>query len=517
MKFVSLFAGIGGFDLGFERAGMECLAHVEIDPKCRTILKPRFPNAETHDDITTFKPNRSQFPADVVCGGSPCQDLSVAGLRAGMDGKRSGLFFEMVRVCKRLRPRFVVWENVDGAFSSQEGRDFQSVLHSFTGITVEIPDEGWGNAGFVRSPFACRWNVAWRVFDSQYFGVPQRRRRVFLVGSLGDASCLEILFEPESVRGDSPPSREARKGIADGIAARAGVGGYEISPPLTASARGTERTGESRRQDCVIPVVAATLRSGSDNPASHGKQNGTDRETLIPEIHCREVAHAVVCHQAKGGDPTTDNYIAELYSIMPMNSGKDYKARRVEVAQPLMTSPVGGNQGGDYVLDFSPKIAVNTGQGFWKEAENAATLGAGPRAVHENNLLAFSCKDHGADASAINPTLRAMSHAGSHENGGGQVAVIFQESQTGVREYADAGTQRANGPGHDPVGSRVREGMSVRRLTPTECLRLQSFPDDWPEIDGVRPSDSSIYKQAGNAVTVNVLEWIGKRIVKASK
>jgi DNA (cytosine-5)-methyltransferase 1 len=131
-----------------------------------------------------------------------------------------------------------------------------------------------------------------------------------------------------------------------------------------------------------------------------------------------------------------------------------------------------------------------------------------------SNAVAFTCKDYGADAGDIAPTLRSMGHDGSHANAGGQVAVAFQESQTGCREYESAGTLRSNGPGHDPVGTRIREGMAVRRLTPRECERLQGFPDDYTLVPYRRKAaaDGPRYRAIGNSMAVPVMRWIGERI-----
>ncbi len=141
----------------------------------------------------------------------------------------------------------------------------------------------------------------------------------------------------------------------------------------------------------------------------------------------------------------------------------------------------------------------------------------GDHEARENLLVAFSCKDHGADAGDLAPTLRGMSHDGSHANAGGQVAVAFQEAQTGVREYENAGSLRANGPGHDPVGTRIREGMAVRRLTPRECERLQGFPDDYSRIPWRgKPAelcpDGPRYKALGNSMAVPCMVWLCQRI-----
>ena len=281
MKKGSLFTGAMGADLGAEAAGMEPVWYCENDAAAAGVIAFHAPHKPIYCDITKFKPDPINDAVDVIFGGSPCQDLSVAGLRAGLDGERSGLFHQMVRVCKRLRPRFVVWENVPGAFSSNASRDFAAVIRAFTGLQVAPPHDGWGNAGFVRTPFpSLRWNVAWRVFDSQHCGVPQRRRRIFLVASLGDASCAEILFEPESVRGDHPPCRGARQDVAPTNSARTKGGGglgtdAELGGALIATALTTTPYAdrESQETNLVVGTVSSKWAKGTGGPAGDECQN----------------------------------------------------------------------------------------------------------------------------------------------------------------------------------------------------------------------------------------------------
>lgn len=163
MNVGSTFSGVGGFDLGFERAGMRVLWQAEIDEWCRRVLRGHWPDAAIYDDVRAV--NGEAEPVDLLCGGFPCQDLSVAGKRAGFKGERSSLFFEFARIADELRPRWIVLENVVGLLSSAEGRDFGILLSTLAEI-------GYG--------------CSWRVVDARYFGVPQRRRRVFIVGCLGD-------------------------------------------------------------------------------------------------------------------------------------------------------------------------------------------------------------------------------------------------------------------------------------------------------------------------------------------
>ena len=184
--FGSLFSGIGGFDLGFERSGMRCAWQCEIDVAARTVLTKQFGKPIIEDVRNVRRDNVAAI--DLVCGGFPCQDLSVAGKRAGLAGERSGLWFEFRRVVEELGPKWVVIENVPGLLSSNGGADFAAILRGL----VEL-----------------RYGVAWRILDAQYFGVAQRRRCVFIVGSLGDGRAAQVLFESEGLFGNPPARQEA--------------------------------------------------------------------------------------------------------------------------------------------------------------------------------------------------------------------------------------------------------------------------------------------------------------------
>ena len=203
MRYVSVFSGVEAATLAWDQLGWEPVAFSEIDPFPSAVLAERFPNVPNLGDITKIDWSRIGA-VDLVVGGSPCQSFSVAGKREGLAGA-SGLMFEYIRCVRELRPRWFVWENVPGALSSEGGAAFGQLL-------AEMDDLGYG--------------LAWRVLDAQFFGVAQRRRRVFLVGSLGDGGAeraCEVLFEPESLRWDPPSSREKRKALA--ARAESGAGG----------------------------------------------------------------------------------------------------------------------------------------------------------------------------------------------------------------------------------------------------------------------------------------------------
>lgn len=211
---ISLFAGIGGFDLAFEKAGFKILAQVENDKHCRTLLKSKFPDAQLFGDIRDV--TADHLPdCQVVTFGSPCQDLSIAGRRKGLNGQQSILFYEATRIIQSLASRgleFVLWENVPGVFSSNGGLDFAAVL-------AALADCG-------------AMDIAWRILDSQYWGLAQRRKRVFLVADFRAERAAEILALSQSLQGDSPPRRETQQNVAptlQGRAGKGGVGDFEMS------------------------------------------------------------------------------------------------------------------------------------------------------------------------------------------------------------------------------------------------------------------------------------------------
>ena len=200
---VSLFAGVGGFDLAMQRQGVRVVASVEIDKKCNEVLAKHFPDAKQFDDVTTvkgsdligagFNPSRG-----IIAGGFPCQDVSVAGKRAGLAGARSGLFWEAARIVEEAQSEYFILENVPGLLSSNKGADFGVVIGTMADIG---------------------YSVGWRVFDAQYFGVPQRRKRVFIVGRRSsERGIAEILFKSEGLRRNLTQIIKTRQDIAESIA-----------------------------------------------------------------------------------------------------------------------------------------------------------------------------------------------------------------------------------------------------------------------------------------------------------
>lgn len=259
LTFGSLFAGIGGFDLGFERAGFRVVWQVENDGKAQSVLSLRFPNAALHCDVRTAN---GLTPVDVICGGFPCQDVSVAGTGKGLAGERTWLFWQIVRIARELQPRWMVLENVPGLLSSHGGRDFHAVLSALADI------------GFRR---------AYRILDSRYFGVAQRRRRVFIVlraRRLGDGP-ETVLFESASSEGDSQTRGEARSDVAATLKGRshgAGVNmpgrGGEDDQNLVYALRSNERN-TSQGPGNYVPVLAGCLNPGHEAKHSYAGDGGT--------------------------------------------------------------------------------------------------------------------------------------------------------------------------------------------------------------------------------------------------
>ena len=235
MTLGSLFDGIGGWLLAARHAGVTPVWASEIEPFPCSVTAYHFPDVTKMGDITQIDPDEIE-PVDIICAGSPCQDLSIAGKRKGLDGERSGLFRTAAQFVRQMRertggkyPRFFVWENVPGAFSSNKGADFRSVLEEIGACEIPIPPNGkWANAGMAELQ-ECQ--VAWRVLDAQYWGVPQRRRRIFLIADFAaDGRCAgEILFEPEGVCGDSATGTGTVEEIARGAEDCARIAVYDMT------------------------------------------------------------------------------------------------------------------------------------------------------------------------------------------------------------------------------------------------------------------------------------------------
>lgn len=254
---------------------------VECDEKCSQVLRYHYPGVSRWRDVREV--GKSNLPpVDLITFGWPCQDLSIAGLRTGLVGRRSGLFWEAMRIIEELSPTWFIGENVPGLLSSQSGQDMGAVIR-------RMEELGYG--------------VSWAMLDAQYFHLAQRRERLFFVGSLGDLRSAEILFEPDCGPWDTPPRREKGKGIAGSPA-----------PCISASGRGTSRIGESRGQDPVVVDIAPTFRSGGNGPNCHSKASHFDEVLVFGGNRAsgeREVAAAFSAHGSSRYDFDSENFVVK--------------------------------------------------------------------------------------------------------------------------------------------------------------------------------------------------------------
>ncbi len=431
---IDLFAGIGGFALGFQRAGIKSIAHVEIDAKCRIVLARQFPNDQIEIDVKNSGKHNLP-PSDIVSFGSPCQDLSVAGKRKGLNGERSGLFFEAIRIIQELKPRFAIWENVPGALSSNKGQDFREVLEALFGANVPMPRSGrWARAGMARNG---QIELAWRILDAQYFGLAQRRKRLFVVVDFRGECAAEILFERESGAGDIAQGREAGQGVAGTLKSGSGMRGY----PDPSDGNGGGLIAFSAGQSSGARSIAA---DENITPPIRGGSSGTNQ---VPTI-----AGTISSKWAKGtGWPSGNEVLNPIVAPLSTKPYADNQSQETKLIYPTLD---GGTQGAKW------------GNNQWVDNGFAVVQ---PIAFTERT------RKDGRNLET-SPLAYALTNPGS-----------------GGRTHS----------------RQLLVPSGVRRLTPTECERLQGFPDGW--TDG--QPDSPRYRQLGNAVAVPVIEWIGKRIL----
>ena len=453
MRFGSVCSGIEAASVAWHPFGWEAAWLSEIEPFPCAVLKHHYPNVPNLGDMTKFKEWKIESNVDVLVGGTPCQSFSVAGLRKGLDDPRGNLMLTYLAIAKQHRPRWLVWENVPGVLSSADGRDFGSFLG---GLAI------------------CGYGFAYRVLDAQYFGVAQRRKRVFVVGYLGDwRPAAAVLFERHSLQGHPAPSREKRESSAASIRSSPVYGGSDANTADTVTSKWAKGSGGPSGNECGLfvaqPIVLdrAAFNQGENAQYKFRAEPSETMDCLVAKgphailqpipIHDQATRHA-----GKNGEKTMGkgNGLGIGQPGEPMNTLT--KGDRHAVAQPIpfdttqITSPQNGN---------NPKSG---------DPCHPLAAGAHPPAV------AF-----GFDA--YNQTIQ------------GQVNQPLRVSSA---------------PGQvDAVGGIV-QGMAVRRLTPIECERLQGFPDNYTDIKpkGKQTPDGPRYKALGNSMAVPVMAWIGKRI-----
>lgn len=451
-RYVSIFSGVEAASLAWEPLGWEPVAFSEIEPFPCAVLAERWPDVPNLGDITKINWKEEIDGAiDLVVGGSPCQSFSVAGKREGLKGA-SGLMFEYIRCVSELRPRWFLWENVPGALTSEDGDAFGQLLS-------EMDELGYG--------------LAWRVLDAQFFGVAQRRRRLFLVGHLGAESPAEVLFEPDCLSGNPQSSREKRKELTSRAGRSATCAGFKYSAVPRANTIGyAVEQANTLTADWHAPAVfplpntalsqygteiAGCLTArGDSSPCADRGQNivcmtGTQAHCHISD----EIAGCLTAHMGKDDAPVVVN-------------GSDLQTYVCETARS-------GSNGLGVGADGDPAFTLLANHPLMV----AAGSGSDPIAMGDLNAHTAICRN-------ICPILKC----------GGDGAMVASE----VGKVSN---------GSNP--------MLVRRLTPLECERLQGFPDGhtliaWKGKSAEECPDGPRYKAIGNSMAVPVMRWVGRRI-----
>lgn len=526
MRYLSLFSGIEAAGVAWLPLGWECVGVAEIEPFPCAVLKHHYPDVPNLGDITriTEADIKALGSIDVVVGGFPCQDLSVAGKRKGLmneDGSvtRSGLFFKAMRIVRWSGARFVLLENVPGIYSSNGGRDFAAVVGEVLGIEFAVPSGGWQNAGVAASE---RGLFEWATLDAQYFGVAQRRRRMFALGDFGNwADRPPVLFEQHSLSGHPAPSRDAGKGFT-----------HATAPCLTSSVRGVERTGETRGQG---PVVAAgdgcltpwdsqqkrVYSADADHaPTLSGSDGGGGRyPPAYGVITISQTVGALCADSHPGAYSGQDAYTGRLiptcnheapiaaYGIRTANTSSNGWGIQEEVTHTLDTA-----QG--LAIAFHPtQDPISSTDGTTHAMGCGSSQGQATVAV----AVALRGSEGGATAELgdeVGHALRASSGGGDKAHVLAPVAVrdISQTLTSNYGKQVDS-SDTALGP------NVVFPAMQVRRLTPVECARLQGFPDHYLDITyrNKPAADGPKYRALGNSMAVPVMRWIGERIQSVSE
>jgi len=496
MKYLSVCSGIEAATVAWHHMGWEPVGFSEIEKFPSEVLSYHYPNVTNFGDMTKYKEWKIEQPIGLLVGGTPCQSFSVAGLRKGLEDPRGNLALIYCGILDKFRPKWFIWENVPGVLSSSGGRDFGS----FLGAVAEL---GYG--------------FAYRVLDAQYFGVAQRRRRVFVVGHLGDwKPAAEVLFEQESLRRDIKKSR--KKG--------------EITPTLSASGTGVSRVGFNCEDEWFIPVES---KVGTLLARDYKGLDSYDHTKMIPYVQAYEPSRRVGLRELGDKVNTLQAFMGTGGNNVPIVSVKNK-----EVAYNITFCDANGTRkdrvdGGCYIneTDKSNTItAAGTGTSIaYSIREDAKANNFSATELEVANAIQAhqpSTQSHHAQTFiAETVTFPAdMNFRPNFEDGvsntllaKGNMSVAYDvkepiawdaELNANVNKM---GTLLRGGQGGRTDGVMMTN-MAVRRLTPKECERLQGFPDNYTQVpwrkgespDGVR------YKALGNSMAVPVMKWIGERI-----
>lgn len=467
MNYLSVCSGIEAASVAWHDLKWQPQAFSEIEAFPSAVLKYRFPEVPNMGDMTKYKEwNIGRETIDLIVGGTPCQSFSVAGLRKGLDDPRGNLMLVYLGLIDHFKPKWIVWENVPGVLSSNKGRDFST----FIGALAEL-----------------RYGFAYRVLDAQFFGVPQRRRRVFVVGYLGDwRPAAAVLFESESLRRNTPKSRKTGKRVTSNV--ENGTGEYYESHPHDSRITGPHDTANT---------VSARYGTGGGNTPivmSHGQANAEIREDgQSPTLTCNHEAPILAMHTTGAG------FWKEGCGTL--------RAREQDSHENLIC--IQGNMIGRSE-DAGPK-----GKGYNEDNQSFTLTKTDIHAVcFEPGILkreGSHVYDEISGTLRSNPGDNSMSVAYSKP-------VSFDCRNLSQNEEISATLQSKNNGGYSlNYINPVKINSIVRRLTPLECERLQGFPDDHTKIPwrnkGIENCpDGPRYKAIGNSMAVPVMKWIGNRI-----
>jgi len=462
MKYLSVCSGVEAATVAWHGLGWKPIAFSEIEPFPSAVLAHRFPNVPNVGDMTKYKEWNLNDSIDLLVGGTPCQSFSVAGLRKGLEDPRGNLMLTYVGILDKFRPKWCVWENVPGVLSSNGGRDFGA----FLGALVEL---GYG--------------FAYRVLDAQHFGVPQRRRRVFVVGCLGDwASPAKVLFEPESLLGNSKTSRSKKQNSSATSTSSTEINGGadRIAHAISTKTRHDPTTNTlipcpPDGKDTIGTLMARDYKGFGNQDMKDG------RGLIVYENHPTDsrvkemgsVCTTVTARWGTGGGNVPFALAENTIGRQPMNGGN---GNGFTEGGPMYTLNATGVHGVAY--GFEPGIAKRDGN---------------PNRFVEDKT----------------PTLRA--HMGDNQTATAYAVDVYNQAVDG--DVAATLTQACGGT--NTSGPKLMQNMAVRRLTPIECERLQGFPDNHTNIPWRKKNESPDgprYKAMGNSMAVPVMHWIGQQI-----
>lgn len=527
----SLFDGSGGFPLGGLISGITPLWAAEIEPFPIRVTTKRMPWVKHYGNVSDI--NGADIPpVDIITFGSPCQDMSVAGKRNGLDGERSSLFYQAVRIVKEMRcktngkyPRFVVWENVQGAFSSNKGEDFRAVLESLCKIKREdyavpkLPNGKWDNAGCIMEE---NFSLAWRLLDAQYWGVPQRRKRIYLVADFDGKSAGKILFESEGVSGYTPQGfcswQRTAGGTEESVGASSNTiclndqGGQrmDVTNDFTATLRAESHhpplVFENHSQDTrykgplnVAQTVLSTYGTGGNNQPFVLETP----KTLKIRSGCEGGGKGALIQENKSATLSCNNdqtvFVPKCYGICSKDSNSmksdNPHSGFYEAETSRCLDANGGNpscnQGGMAVVAVQGSMIgradKNGPQGSGIGEDVSFTLNTADR-----HAVAFSQEAY--DKYAENTTGSSLRASGGMY-GGGSETLVYSTSKNSYHTEAEenlANTLVATDY-KDPPTVAEEPQYIIRRLTPTECARLQGFPDWWcADLGTENPTDEDI-------------------------